>query len=100
MFLKKVISKFSVYSKKVSITESDLSKVSSATLLKSLSVMGNFLRILQKFSKTVFSTGNTTEGLFLNLIQPCFEIIAHFVITTPLCNKGCPALQYLPHFVK
>ena len=43
--------------------ESDLSNVTSATFLKSLSVMGNF----KSYIKTIVSTRNTIEGLFLNL---------------------------------
>ena len=47
--------------------ESDLSKVAPETLLQSLSVMGNFLEILQEFQE--FSIQETSKELFLKLVS-------------------------------
>ena len=48
--------------KKMTTMESDLSKVAPACLLKSLSVMGNFLvKFFKGLLKTVYSTRNTTQ---------------------------------------
>ena len=50
--------------RKVSITKRDLSKITPAALVKSLSVTGDFLELLQEFNK------NSFEGLFLWLVLP------------------------------
>ena len=47
--------------RRISTMESDLSRVAPATLLLSLSVVDNFLEILPKFRKIVFSTRNNSK---------------------------------------
>ena len=46
--------------RKITTTKSDLNKVIPATFLKLLSVMINFLEILQEFSKNCFQYKNTS----------------------------------------
>ena len=47
--------------RRISTMESNLSRVAPATLLLSLSVVDNFLEILPKFRKIVFSTRNNSK---------------------------------------
>ena len=64
-FLKRFFKKISLNSwsigRRISTVESDLSRVAPATLLLSLSIMDNFLEILQKFRKIVFNTRNNSQ---------------------------------------
>ena len=52
-FKKKCRNSWSIQTR-ISTAESDLSKVAPAVLLQSLSVMGNFLEILQGFKENSF----------------------------------------------
>ena len=53
--------------RRISTAKSDFSRVVTATLLLSLSVMDNFLEILQKFRKIVFQYKKELSSLFLKL---------------------------------
>ena len=73
--------------RKVSITERDLSKVTPATLLKSLSILGNFSEILQGFNKNNFQYKNTTETLFRKLTSDA-DVCDRGVILSYNCNTS------------
>ena len=47
--------------RRISATESDLGRVAPATLLLSLSVINNFLKILQEFRRIVFNTRSNSK---------------------------------------
>ena len=76
--------------KKMTTMESDLSKVAPACLLKSLSVMGNFLvKFFKGLLKTVYSTRNTTLGLFLKFISDVHSSVAGvWLFSSYDCNKS------------
>ena len=53
--------------RKITTMESDLNKVVHATLLKSLSIMANFLEVFQDFNKNSFQYKKHLLWVFLNL---------------------------------
>ena len=60
-FFKKIFLNSWSIGRRISTVESDLSRVAPAMLLLSLSIMDNFLEILQKFRKIVFNTRNNSQ---------------------------------------
>ena len=60
-FFKKIFLNSWSIGRRISTVESDLSRVAPAMLLLSLSIMDNFLEILQKFRKIVFNTRSNSQ---------------------------------------
>ena len=60
-FFRKIFLNFWSIGRRISTAEIDLSMVAPAALLLSLSVMDNFLEILQKFRKIVFNIRKNSQ---------------------------------------
>ena len=70
MFLKKLLLNSLCVLRKACITERNLSKVTLAMLLKSLSVNDNFVEVLPEFNKNIFEHKKQFKGCFYSLLCP------------------------------
>ena len=61
LFRKIFLNSWSIGKRISSTAESDLSRIAPATLLLSLSIMDNFVEILQKFRKIVYNTRSNSQ---------------------------------------